>query len=168
MYCAMEKNHIIGLIIIVLILIGGGTWYLQSVQQSSSAPIMDITIDPGHTAASTLLMVAKDQGYFAQHGLNVTFKESPSGSVAIQDLLNHKSDFIYIHDYTLSDPGLYNKNLQVIGTLSESDTNYVVGRKDRGIFHGQVFYPEWAFIGEYYYNLPPACITCQCSYRGRS
>ena len=155
MYCAMEKNHIIGLIIIVLILIGGGTWYLQSVQQSSSAPIMDITIDPGHTAASTLLMVAKDQGYFAQHGLNVTFKESPSGSVAIQDLLNHKSDFIYIHDYTLSDPGLYNKNLQVIGTLSESDTNYVVGRKDRGIFQirdleGKKIGVTKGSIGEYF------------------
>jgi NitT/TauT family transport system substrate-binding protein len=133
----MKKNQILGLVVIGIILIGGGVWYLQSVQPPSLKPLTDIRIDPGHNAASTLLMVAKDQGYFAQHGLNVTFIESSSTIVAINNLLNHKNDFGFFHDYVLSEPLLYNKTVRVIGTLAESDTNYVVGRKDRGIIRVQ-------------------------------
>jgi ABC-type nitrate/sulfonate/bicarbonate transport system substrate-binding protein len=129
----MEKNRILGLIIIILILIGGGTWYLQSVQQSSSAPVRDITIVTGQNAASTLLIVAKDKGYFAQHGLNVTFIKTPSASAALQNLIDRQNDFIFVNEYDISDPALYNKNIRVIGTLSESDVNFIVARKDRGI-----------------------------------
>jgi sulfonate transport system substrate-binding protein len=129
----MKINQIIGLIIIVIILIGGGVWYLQSVQQPPQKPLKDITIDPGKGVTPTLLLVAKDQGYFAKHGLNVTFVESPSATVALQNLLNHKNDFGFVNDYSLSEPKLYNKKLRVIGTLSQSDTSSVVGRRDRGI-----------------------------------
>jgi ABC-type nitrate/sulfonate/bicarbonate transport system substrate-binding protein len=129
----MKKNLLIGFIAVLFILAGGGVWYLQSVQQPALTSLKDITIDPGKGAPSTLLLVAKDQGYFAQHGLNVTFIQSPSASVAMQDLINRKFDIGYINEYVLSEPQLYNKKLRVIGTLSESDTNSVVGRKDRGI-----------------------------------
>jgi len=129
----MEKNQVIGLVVIILILAAGGAWYLHSMHQNHSAPLQNITIDPGHSASSTLLLIARDQGYFTQHGLNVTFIESPSGPAAIHDLLDHKTDFIYINEYTLSDPLLYNTTARAIGTLSESDTNYVIGRRDRGI-----------------------------------
>jgi ABC-type nitrate/sulfonate/bicarbonate transport system substrate-binding protein len=129
----MKKNQIIGLLVIGIILTGGGVWYLQSAQQPPLIPLKDITIDPGKGVQSTLLLVAKDQGYFAQHGLNVTFIESPSATVAMQDLLNRTFDIGYINEYSLSEPQLYNKKLRVIGTLSQSDTNSVVGRRDRGI-----------------------------------
>jgi NitT/TauT family transport system substrate-binding protein len=134
----MEKNLVTGLVVIFFILIaGGGAWYLQSVQQSPYPGLTKITIDPGHTASSTLLMIAKDQGYFAQHGLNVTFVESPSASVAIQNLLDNKNDFGFLHEYSVSDPVLYNKTVRVIGTLSKSDVDYIVARKDRGITRPQ-------------------------------
>jgi ABC-type nitrate/sulfonate/bicarbonate transport system substrate-binding protein len=133
----MEKKRIIGLIIIVLILIGGGAWYLQSVQQPSSTPVTDISIVTGQNAASTLLIVAKDKGYFAQHGLNVTFSKTPSASAALQGLVDRQSDFIFVNEYDISDPALYNKNVRVISTLSESDVNFIVARKDRGIVQVQ-------------------------------
>ena len=135
--CTIEKNQIIGLIVIVIILAGGGAWYLQSVQHPPSAPLKDITIDPNPTAASTLLLVAKDQGYFSQHGLNVTFIHSPSATVAMQGLLDQKTDFVSVNEYSLSEPQLYNKSIRAIATVSETDTNYVVGRKDRGIIRVQ-------------------------------
>jgi len=137
MYRIMEKNRIIGLILIVLVLIGGGAWYLQSVQQSSSVPLTDITIVTGQNAASTLLIVAKDKGYFAQHGLNVTFIKTPSASAALQNLVDRQNDFIFVNEYDISDPALYNKNVRVIGTLSESDVNFIVARRDRGIVQVQ-------------------------------
>jgi NitT/TauT family transport system substrate-binding protein len=133
----MKKDRIIGLIIIVIIFTGGGVWYLQSVMQPPLTPLRNITIDPGHTTASTPLMVAKDQGYFLQHGLNVTFIESPSASVAMQNLVNQKCDLVFANEYEISDPALYNKSVRVIATLSESDVNYIVGRKDRGIIQVQ-------------------------------
>ena len=129
----MKKNLLIGLIAVVVILAGGGAWYLQSVQHPPLTSLKDITIDPGKGVPSTLLLVAKDQGYFAQHGLNVTFIESPSATVAMQDLLDRTFDIGYANEYSLSEPQLYNKKLRVIGTLSESDTSFIVGRRDRGI-----------------------------------
>jgi NitT/TauT family transport system substrate-binding protein len=131
----MGDNRSIGLIIIFCILLtGGGVWYLQSLQQPPVIHVQDITIDPGKGAPSTLLLVAQDQGYFMKHGLNVTFLESPSATVAMQNLIEHKVDIGYVNEYSLSEPQLYNKKLRVIGTLSESDTNSVVGRRDRGVF----------------------------------
>lgn len=130
----MEKNLVIGLVVIFFVIIaGGGAWYLQTVQQPPQPRLTNITIDPGHTASSTLLMIAKDQGYFAQRGLNVTFVESPSASVAIQNLLDGKNDFGFLHEYSISDPVLFGKTVRVIGTLSKSDVDYIVARKDRGI-----------------------------------
>jgi ABC-type nitrate/sulfonate/bicarbonate transport system substrate-binding protein len=129
----MKKNLLVGLIAVVIILAGGGAWYLQSVQQPPLTSLKDITIDPGKGVPSTLLLVAQDQGYFAQHGLNVTFIQSPAATVAMQDLVNRKFDIGFVNEYVLSEPQLYNKKLRVIGTLSESDTNSVVGRRDRGI-----------------------------------
>jgi ABC-type nitrate/sulfonate/bicarbonate transport system substrate-binding protein len=134
----MEKNLALGLVVIIFVLFAsGGIWYLQSVQQTPLPPLKNITIDPGHTASSTLLMIAKDKGYFAQHGLNVTFVESPSASVAIRNLLDGKNDFGFLHEYSVSDPVLYNKTVRVIGTLSKSDVDYIVARKDRGITEPQ-------------------------------
>ncbi len=130
----MKRNQILVLIVTVIILIGGGVWYLQSVQQPPPKTLIDIRIDPGQGVPSTLLLIAKEQGYFAQHGLNVTFIGSQAANLATQNLLDHKNDFGYINEYSLSEPQLYNKKLRVIGTLSESDTNSIVGRKDRGIF----------------------------------
>ena len=60
----MKKNQIIGLIVIAIILIGGGVWYLQSVQKPTPVSLKDITIDPGKGVQPTLLLVARDQGYF--------------------------------------------------------------------------------------------------------
>jgi len=151
----MNKNLIIGIIVIGIILIGGGAFYLQSVQEPAPVPLKDITIDPGKGVPSTLLLVAKDQGYFAQHGINVTFIESPSATVAMQNLLNRRHDFGYVNEYSLSDPQLYNKTVRAIGTLSESDTNYVVSRRDRGInqipdLEGKKIGVSKGAIGEYF------------------
>jgi len=151
----MNKNLIIGIIVIAIILISGGVWYLQSVQQPTSKPLTDITIDPGKGVSSTLLLVARDQGYFAQHGLNVTFIESPSATVAMQNLLDRKHDFGYVNEYTLSDPQLYNKSVRAFGTLAESDTNSVVARRDRGInkipdLEGKRIGVSKGSIGEYF------------------
>ena len=151
----MEKNRIIAIIIIVIILIGGGVWYLQSTQQPSHTPLKDIIINPSPTSASALLLVAKDQGYFAQHGLNVTFISTPSGSVSMQELLNHKIDFVLVNEYSLSEPLLYNKSLKASSTLSESDTIYMVNRRDRGIIQvtdleGKKIGVSKGSIGEYF------------------
>lgn len=128
----MEKSRILGIMLIALIVIGGGISVLQS-QTRSSPPLTGITIDPGHQAASTLLMVAKDKGFFASHGLNVTFIETPAAAAAVQNLLSRKTDYGFFNNYIISGPQLYNTSVRVIGTLFESDTNYVVARRDRGV-----------------------------------
>ncbi|MCX6689138.1 MAG: NrtA/SsuA/CpmA family ABC transporter substrate-binding protein [Methanoregula sp.] len=129
----MKKNQIIGIIVIAILLTGGGAWYLKSVEKPAPVPLKNITIDPGKGVQPTLLLVARNQGYFTKHGLNVTFIESPSATVAMQNLLNRKFDIGYVNEYSLSEPALYNKKLRVIGMLSQSDTSFVVGRRDRGI-----------------------------------
>ena len=133
----MKINQIIGLIGIVIILTGAGVWYLQSGQQHPLSPAKNITIGMGQNAASTLLIIAKEKGYFEQHGLNVTFNKPPSASAALQNLVDHQNDFVLVNEYDISDPAMDNKNIQVIGTLSESDVNFIVARRDRGIVQVQ-------------------------------
>ena len=133
----MEKNRIIGLLLLVIIFTGGGAWYLLYVQQPHPASLQEITIGTCQNAASTLLIIAKEKGYFAQHGLNVTFSKSASASITLQNLLNHQNDLVFVNEYEISDPDLYNKNIRVIATLSESDVNFIVARRDRGIVQVQ-------------------------------
>jgi NitT/TauT family transport system substrate-binding protein len=129
----LKKNLIIGIIAVVIILACGGVWYLQSVQKPPNASLQEVSFCPGPGMGATLVWVAQDQGYFTKHGLNVTFKEYPSATVAMQDILNGKLDFLLASEYVISEPLLNKKPLRVIGTISESDTNSVVGRRDRGI-----------------------------------
>jgi len=133
----MKRNLVFAIIIILVILIGGGVWYFQSVQQSLHTTLTNITIGMGQNAASTLLIVAKDNRYFEQHGLNVTFSKPPSASIAMQNLVDRKNDFIFVNEYEISDPAMNNKNIRVIGTLTESDVNFIVARRDRGIVQVQ-------------------------------
>ncbi len=133
----MKRNLVFAIIIILVILIGGGVWYFQSVQQSLHTTLTNITIGMGQNAASTLLIVAEDNRYFEQHGLNVTFSKPPSASIAMQNLVDRKNDFIFVNEYEISDPAMNNKNIRVIGTLTESDVNFIVARRDRGIVQVQ-------------------------------
>ena len=110
-------------------------WILFLGDTTPAGPPPSITIDPGHQAASTLIIVAKEQGYFRNNGLNVTFIETPSAAVAVQNLLAGKTDIGFLNDYILSSPQLYQQPVNVIATLSESDTNFVVARKDHGILN---------------------------------
>ena len=129
----MKKNLIIGLIVIVIILAGEGVWYLQSAIQPPPASLKAVSLCPCSGLESTLLWVAKDQGYYAEHGLNVTFKEYPTGVIATQDIFNGKLDFLLTTEYIISEPLLNKKPLWVIGTIAESDIMSVIGRRDKGI-----------------------------------
>lgn len=183
----MKKNLIIGLIAIVIILTGGGVWYLQSAQQPPPASLKEVSFCSGPGLESTLIWVAKDQGYYAEHGLNVTFKEYPTGVIATQDIFNGKLDFLLTTEYIISEPLLNKKPLWVIGTIAESDIMSVIGRRDKGIeripdlelkkigvakntmaeyFLGRFFYLEWLVIAQCYRNQSPAGGTGECTCLG--
>jgi ABC-type nitrate/sulfonate/bicarbonate transport system substrate-binding protein len=129
----MKKNLLIGLIAIVFILAGGGAWYLQSLHPPPPTSLKEVSLCPSPSLGSTLIWVAQDQGYFAKHGLNVTLKQYPTGTIAFQDILNGKLDFLLASEYLISEQLLNKKPLRIIGTITESEVMSVIGRRDKGV-----------------------------------
>jgi sulfonate transport system substrate-binding protein len=124
-------------IIVILLMLGVaiifGAQYLQSLQPPLPASLKEVSLCPSPGLGSTLIWVAQDRGYFAKHGLNVTLKQYPTATIAMQDILNGKLDFLLASEYSISEQILNKKPLRVIGTIAESDVMSVVGRRDRGI-----------------------------------
>jgi ABC-type nitrate/sulfonate/bicarbonate transport system substrate-binding protein len=129
----MRKNFIIGILLAIGFAIIFGAWYLQSLHPPPPTSLKEVSLCPSLSLSSTLIWVAQDQGYFAKHGLNVTFKQYPTASMAMQDILNGKLDFLLASEYAVSEQLLNKKPLRFIGTIAESDVMSVIGRRDRRI-----------------------------------
>ena len=82
---------------------------------------------------SALLYIAKQQGMFKRHGLEVLFENYQAGAYAVNDLLAGKVDVATAIEFVLVLQGFKREDLRAIGTISSSDTIEVVARKDRGI-----------------------------------
>ena len=82
---------------------------------------------------SALLYIAREQGLFKRHGLDVAFENYQAGAYAVNDLLADKIDVATAIEFVLVLQGFKREDLRSIGTISSSDTIEVIARKGRGI-----------------------------------
>lgn len=133
----MKTNTIAIIIMLLIVGIMGviGLWYFPSLQKTPAGPQAEITICPGHTLASSLLVIAKDNGYFAERGLNVTLnvEDYPSAILATEGVLDGRLAFTVIPDYTAALMMFNTTELRIISVIAESETTTLVARKDKGI-----------------------------------
>lgn len=86
--------------------------------------------------------MAEEKGFFKDHGLDVTLKHNPSGSVSIRDLFNGEVDIAHVAEtpvvYALMDSSYYQNgevpSFQIFGDMIYADEiQKIIARKDHGI-----------------------------------
>jgi len=129
----MERNKIAGLVIVVLVLTGGGIWYLQSSQKSYTGQPESITLGISSPDISALAFIAQDQGYNTQNGLNVTIKQYDTGLSAVNSLLKGETDLSTGSEYVFVGKALDAEKILITGNIANFDNEYLIAKKDRGI-----------------------------------
>jgi ABC-type nitrate/sulfonate/bicarbonate transport system substrate-binding protein len=85
--------------------------------------------------SSVLAMIAMDQGYFRDHGLQVNVETYVSGKRALLDgLLEGKVDLVTASDTPVVFASFNHPDLRIIASINTTDnTNRIVARRDRNI-----------------------------------
>ncbi len=92
-----------------------------------------LTIAMGTPEPSLLTLVAEDQGYFKEHGLNVTIRMYPAGAYAVKELLAGNADLASAAEFVGVANSYQNPDLRIITTTAKIDNLFLIVRCDRGI-----------------------------------
>lgn len=131
---AMQKSAVkVIAAIAAIVLAGFGTWYLMSIPATSLGTPESITIGIPHLESTALIYIAVDQGYFARNGLNVTVRNYEPAIAGIDGMLKGDVDLAGASEYAVVMKAFKLENISIIVSGDEIQTNYLIGRKDRGI-----------------------------------
>jgi NitT/TauT family transport system substrate-binding protein len=122
------------MVIVAIVLVGSGVWYLQGSHKSYAGEPEPISIGvPKMIDSSALIFIADDQHFFADNGLNVTIKEYDAGLYAVDDMLNGSNDIAVATEFVLVGKVFKGEKVSSIGSIAKYQSHYLIGRKDRGI-----------------------------------
>ena len=82
---------------------------------------------------SLLLAIAKDQGFFEKHRLEVDFKEYPLGLAALQGFLRGESDVATVAESAFVSNSFDHRDMKIFASIAIADLVEVIARRDRGI-----------------------------------
>jgi ABC-type nitrate/sulfonate/bicarbonate transport system substrate-binding protein len=128
----MKKKPILALVaagVIILVLFG----FLLRWKAAGPEKVERLRVGLLPDSISALLYIAREQGLFKRHGLDVVFENYQAGAYAVNDLLADKIDVATAIEFVLVLQGFKREDLRSIGTISSSDTIEVIARKDRKI-----------------------------------
>ena len=130
----MNKILVAGIaVILVFLLIVFGAWYLQSRPDNGAGNAVPIIIGTPPIESSALVYIADDKGFFHENGLNVTIKNYATALAAVGGMENDSADISISSEYPIVTEGFENDHISVIATIDKYQSQYIVGRKDRGI-----------------------------------
>jgi NitT/TauT family transport system substrate-binding protein len=99
--------------------------------------------------------IARDQGFFAKNGLDVTIREYDVGPVAIKGMMNGEVNIAGASEYPIVERALKKDGIKIIAVIDKNQAFYLTGRKDRGIekisdLKGKRVGVTFGGIGEFY------------------
>lgn len=97
----------------------------QKERQSGLKPGRKVTVGIQVSPAMTLVMVAKDAGFFSQQGLDVELKQFTAGKFALQAFLGGSIDFAISGDVPVCLAALQGNQIRVVAQVVERTTNEV-------------------------------------------
>lgn len=93
-----------------------------------------LVVAVGTWPASAALFVAREQGWFAEEGLDVILEPYPSGHLGLEAMLNGKTDLATVGETPIARAILDDRPVMVVATISRIERAIlIVARKDRGI-----------------------------------
>ncbi len=121
-------------VIATLALAGFGGWILLDSQKSAAKPVESIAVAYSPFESCSLFLVADDQRFFEENGLNLTLHRSDSGAVALEDMLNGKADLaVSVSEFPLVRKVFEGAPARAVASIDRAEYIYIVARKDRGI-----------------------------------
>jgi len=121
-------------VIVVIALMGVGSWPYLSSQRNNTGMTEPITIGNAQTLeCDTLIYIAEDQDFFAGNGLNVTIRDYTSGMEAVNAIFNGEVDLAATAEFPLVKKALDQEKISAIVSIDKSQLQDLIGRKDRGI-----------------------------------
>lgn len=110
--------------------------------QPAEVPGRTVTIGIQVSPAMTLVMVAKDKGFFDAQGLNVELKQFTAGKFALQAFLSHSIDFAVAGEVPVGLASLQGNQLRIVSQVVASTTNEVrvVALKDGTLTDPQSYF----------------------------
>ncbi|MCL5735338.1 MAG: NrtA/SsuA/CpmA family ABC transporter substrate-binding protein [Actinobacteria bacterium] len=99
---------------------------------SSSKESIRVAYSPFESTA--LVWIAEAQDYFDKNGLQVTFREYPTGPAALDGMLKGEADItVGTGEFPMVSRSFQQTQARILATIARSELIYIVGRKDRGI-----------------------------------
>ncbi|NLF89034.1 ABC transporter substrate-binding protein [Candidatus Bathyarchaeota archaeon] len=122
----MKKSTVTIALALFIIVIVTGTLNIQNFMP----PAQVDSIVLGHVPVESfaLLYVAQNQGYFTQHGLNVTIIDYPTGTDAVKALTAGSVDIAGSSEYVIAYNAVERQNISIIGSIGEAQiVDLIVG-----------------------------------------
>jgi ABC-type nitrate/sulfonate/bicarbonate transport system substrate-binding protein len=129
-----RKFLVIVVVLIVLIIIVS-SFVCSIFQRPYAGKVESITIGTIPNEVASLILIAKDQQYFSQNGLNVTIRNYQSGLEAVEGMLRGESDISGAAEFVFVGEVLKNESIYNIGNIGQYLSLYIVGRQDEGIIN---------------------------------
>ncbi len=120
-------------VIAIMSSIGSAVWPFPNFGITDSGNPEPISIGVPPNEASTLILIAEDQGFFTENGLNATIKDYDAALAAINGMKNNEVDISVSAEYPIITEVFKKENISIIGCIDKHQTAYVIGRRDRGI-----------------------------------
>ena len=119
------------LILIAILLVGILAMAFSS--WSCSQKMDSITVGTIPHEENALTYIAQDRNFFADNGLNVTFKDYESGPTAVLGMLKNEVNIAMASDFVLASTAFNNQDVRVFGTIAKALIIDVIGRTDKGV-----------------------------------
>ena len=129
----MQKKVTAIAAIIVLALAGIGVYYFTSSQTTYPGNRESISIGVPPLESAALIYIAEDQNFFARNGLNVTIKNYEPAIAGIDGMLEGVVDLAGVSEYAVVVNAFRKENISIIANGDETQSVYLLGRRDRGI-----------------------------------
>src|SRR5271157_3123295 len=115
-----RRNFIVVLAVIILIIaIVLSSFVYLNYQKPYSGSVESISIGVIPLETNSLIYIANSQNYFANNGLNVTFKNFTSGFAAMQGMLNGEVNLALASEYVIAEEASANQSFYVFSSISK-------------------------------------------------
>jgi NitT/TauT family transport system substrate-binding protein len=127
----VKKN--IKYIIIILVVVIIGMCFISHKENYQEIKLEPITIAWSPFESLAPIFVAQDMGFFKQNGLDIKLHKYDVGLDALNGVIKGEADISVVAEFPLVAKAFQKTPIKIIGIEEESQSFYLIGRKDKGI-----------------------------------
>lgn len=103
----------------------------SKIESAGSTEAVTISTYPAYH--STLVWIARNRGYFSEHGINVQLRIEESGVASLHQLLAGKADLATLAEFVFVSHFSDRPDIRILAHIAQLDNTQLVARTDHGI-----------------------------------